>query len=1040
LQIIWAGDVQAVVEKIVPLLLEDDARNVIYFDGWSGGLGASAVLRAIAEHPPQSLWEKFDKIIHIDWSRVKSPRTRQRAIVDELKLTQQVADLFYMQDEEDDFSGVDQGSRAEIRGITIVIARSLAQYRCLVVFHNGSDDSVDLSKYGIPQPEFYNTNKVLWTFRGRLRVGEEILRKVDTSHFQVRAGATKLINPLLAEEAREIALYTDRLGHGVTPEIATDCYLYLLSLNQRADVIDFNWPTHASNYWVCDGIVQGDEDNQAWELAHALQQHIRLEDYSSKTNNNRMPQFGSMLDISSKHWVSLTSSYFEEVPSRTTSLFFSPPLGYASLLSKEFHEADQLRVLKLCRCTFSFSSPPFHCCHNLRFLGLDRCMDEQRLAAEEEGETGALAVETFQRLWVLDVSQTDWELDFPLETEEAAVMVATNIREAHVNKGRIWRRSLAWRRLPNLRKLRVVDPTSSWETGRQDEFMDMVKLELLDLSGNSTMQVLPSLSGATNLKTLILDGCVGLEHVGPQGLPPSLESFCFSSGLGEDDEKKAKISHISLSGCASLANFRLHGSLPNLQELDLSHTAVKMVDLKDKAAVESLKKLLLVGCEQLRSISWPHEAWWYPVRLLCIDTRGGGEVSPGEGEDEHCFHAFVAVTDMRFLQSFVQFLSYFFEDRWDFVEALKAKVNICLSSPTKDDDARRSCRRNKKKKKMEEAAGAPVPRPLTYCDVSTRHQTSDQIDGSSSATAPFRPLDIHMEIGEGVSDVPNTASEKAGRAILDVMDKVESLHVHDSCSITSVTPEHIVVISPYPSWNKYTTSTAIARGVMNELRWCRVERCPRLQTVFNTRYGGVNFHRLETFWAAHLLMARSIWHSSPRKSALVNPADRSFEALRDIHLRFCPRLRHVLKLSWDDDLSQLETLHILYCGDLKQVFASDKESSVDQWQRRKGMLQFTKLKHLHLQELPNLQLICQAKMFAPNLETIYIRGCWGLRRLPATDICRCEDGRPVAVDCEKDWWDKLEWDGMEYDHHPSLFQPRHSKYYKKRHLRATVLR
>jgi hypothetical protein len=145
-------------------------------------------------------------------------------------------------------------------------------------------------------------------------------------------------------------------------------------------------------------------------------------------------------------------------------------------------------------------------------------------------------------------------------------------------------------------------------------------------------------------------------------------------------------------------------------------------------------------------------------------------------------------------------------------------------------------------------------------------------------------------------------------------------------------------------------------------------------------------------------------------------------------------------LSWDDDLSQLETLHILYCGDLKQVFASDKESSVDQWKRRKGMLQFTKLKHLHLQELPNLQLICQAKMFAPNLETIYIRGCWGLRRLPATDICRCEDGRPVAVDCEKDWWDKLEWDGMEYDHHPSLFQPRHSKYYKKRHLRATVLR
>ena len=98
------------------------------------------------------------------------------------------------------------------------------------------------------------------------------------------------------------------------------------------------------------------------------------------------------------------------------------------------------------------------------------------------------------------------------------------------------------------------------------------------------------------------------------------------------------------------------------------------------------------------------------------------------------------------------------------------------------------------------------------------------------------------------------------------------------------------------------------------------------------------------------------------------------------------------------------------------------------------MLRFRNLKHLYLHHLSSLELICETKMYAPNLETVYIRGCWGLRRLPATD-----GRRPVAVDCE-DWWDKLEWDGMESGHHPSLFQPRHSKYYKKRHLRGTVLR
>ncbi|CAO2189780.1 unnamed protein product [Urochloa humidicola] len=644
-------------------------------------------------------------------------------------------------------------------------------------------------------------------------------------------------------------------------------------------------------------------------------------------------------------------------------------------------------------------------------------------------------METFQRLWVLDVSHTDWELDFPLETKVDPIVATDVIREVHVNKGRIWRQNLAWRRLPNLRKLRVVEPTMSWwrwEEGREDEFKDMVNLELLDLSGNSTIQVLPSLSGASNLKTLVLDGCVGLGHVGPQGLPPSLESFCFDSRLG-----KAKLSRISLAGCARLADFRLHGSLPNLEELDLSRTAVKMLDLKDEAAVQRLQKVFLVGCEQLRSISWPYNAERYIApRLLCIDNRAGGEVARKassydssmvcQGKGEYSCYFFVAVTDLRFLGSIYTLINHL----WVHVTPKFLKVNLCWSSTNKDDG--RSC--HKKKMGEQVPAGSPLPRSsLTYHDVNTAHHTTTQIDGSTSATAPFQPLvDFHMEIGEGVSDVPKTVSEKGRRAIYYMMsDKVKSLHVHDNSSITNVTPEHIF------------QSARNASGVMNELKWCRVERCPKLQkTVFTTKYDGLNFRRLETFWAAHLLMSSSIWHTSPRTASRSHLAFRSFESLRAIHLHFCTRLIYVLRLSCNDDLSQLETLHILCCGDLKQVFAVEQEFQEDEeswleWKPRNGMLQFTKLKDLYLQDLSSLQLICEAKMFAPNLETIYIRGCWGLRRLPATDARRRV---PVAVNCEKDWWDKLEWDGMESGHHPSLFQPRHSKYYKKRHLRSTVLR
>ncbi|CAD6342526.1 unnamed protein product, partial [Miscanthus lutarioriparius] len=962
---ISAVDVKTAVQQISPYLEDytsNDARQVIYFDGWYG-LGASAVLRAIVEQPTPSLREKFDRIIHIDYSMWKSRRALQRVIADELKLTQQVAVDFDRHDEEDDFSGVDHGSRAEVRGVMAAITRYLVQYRCLVVFHNGSDGMVDLTSCGIPQPEIFNT-KVLWTFRGRLRLNAGIHENVDASHLYLFAyhGRNSNWNAHLAKEAREVSLYTHKLGLGVTPKIAIECCLYLLSLNnQGKKMIDYNWATHASCYWVCDGIIGGGQDNQKWEVAHALQQHIRLEDYSS---NVELLGSVNMLDLSSKQWISITDSYFKEVPPEATTLFYgskkSSPQA-VSLPSDKFHKADQLRVLKLCGCTFSFSSPPFHCCHNLRFLGLDRCMDGLQHGEEEEEEKTVNQCGNFSMLWVLDVCHTDWPLAFP-----------------QIN--------LAWRRLPNLHKLQVVEPTNPWETERRDEFMAMVNLELLDLSGNSTIQVLPSLSGATSLKTLILDGCVGLEHVGPQQLPPSLESFSLNTA-GEDEDLKKKnveISYISLAGC-------------------------------------------------LRSISWP-KTKMYKLRLLCIDTRArGGEVDnrkPAWSRDcslmvyrqdevkEYC-HASVAVADMRFLQS-LEFL-------WTWARIIRCdKWNLCLSS-TSDDDGR-GCHKEKMGSHYSTgqlAAALSMPKSLTYHDISIE-QISAKIDiSSSSSSAQFLPLDLHMDIGEGISDVTDKSSTRARDAIRSVMDSVQSLHVHDSSSITSVAPEH-------------TFGTYIS--IMNGLKWCCVERCPKLDTVFATNYYYICFSQLEIFWAAHLLMARSVW-SRPRDLSL-DSGDLSFTRLRTIRLHFCPRLIYVLPMASNNTLSKvLETLHIHCCGDLKQVFLVEQEFLEKIAARHeKGMLGFPNLKSLYLYDLISLQQICEAKMFAPKLETIYIRGCWGLRRLPATDSRRREDGRPVAVDCEKDWWDKLEWDGMESGHHPSLFQPSHSKYYKRRHLRSTVLR
>jgi hypothetical protein len=90
-------------------------------------------------------------------------------------------------------------------------------------------------------------------------------------------------------------------------------------------------------------------------------------------------------------------------------------------------------------------------------------------------------------------------------------------------------------------------------------------------------------------------------------------------------------------------------------------------------------------------------------------------------------------------------------------------------------------------------------------------------------------------------------------------------------------------------------------------------------------------------------------------------------------------------------------------------------------------------------QLVLLLLLAIAKMkqsraaAALPLETVKIRGCWSLTRLPEVS----GSSKAGECDCEKEWWDRLECDG---DSRPSHYKPTHSRYYKKTMLRGSVLR
>ncbi|XP_047055960.1 uncharacterized protein LOC124662121 [Lolium rigidum] len=552
--------------KLLDLLLRleyDRKAKSFFLAGWFGeGVGASAVLRATVEllksgrsHPDTT--QHFGKVIHVDYSLCKNRRDMQRAIAKELNLGH-LMPIFDNQDEEDDFEGIAVSSRKEI-------------------------ESIGSEIYAITiHPDNVNTEQ--------------------------------LLNHLLKKEAAEVIDYTGI--DNINPSIVLDCFLYSLFLVEKGgrnrSNIDYEWDTHACNYWICDGILHGDKACDVGSALHSVIQMVP----NLAAITFQMSVFHPHTERY-KQWISVSSN--EQISQDASSYFLSfEGDGQPQLKNDIFQLANNLRVLKLCKSNFDFTSPPFRCCHNLRFLWLDHCTN----TGEDQG-----GGPFFPNMLVLDIRFTD----FPLLPETIEVMI--NLREVNT-KGVSWRTlNYAWKKLQNLHKLRVTESSDVINVDNCSS-IDMMNLELLDLSGNIHMESLPTMSSAGNLKMLVLDGCSSLEHVALEGAPPLLESFSFD-GYGPAKRwthpiqlpkvelrpksrthlvQEAKVRRISLKGCTRLRNIFLR-ALPNLEEVDLSNTAVRELDL-GKMDVPEIKKLFLLGCAiSLRDC-------WALRRLPAVSRQG----------------------------------------------------------------------------------------------------------------------------------------------------------------------------------------------------------------------------------------------------------------------------------------------------------------------------------------------------------------------------------------------------------------------------------
>jgi hypothetical protein len=259
---------------------------VIYFNG-GDGLGTKAFLRSIAqkvledlEVPSEQIW--FDRIVYLDCSAWSGRRAMQRTIAEEIKLDNKTMAMFDEQDEEDDFNGIDQGSRDVIRGVATEIYETLKDSKFLILFLNGSDEEIDVSSMGIPPFSEFRNHAMIWAFsRGSsLTLNSRASMSKRAGKFRYThkfyncfSGLWQVYDHVLDCVAAAIAAgYSSMRSMDTSNTMVKDCCLYELCLQYIFHITTkFDWVAHASNYWICDGIIKGDT---AKEISAALRREI----------------------------------------------------------------------------------------------------------------------------------------------------------------------------------------------------------------------------------------------------------------------------------------------------------------------------------------------------------------------------------------------------------------------------------------------------------------------------------------------------------------------------------------------------------------------------------------------------------------------------------------------------------------------------------------------------------------------------------------------------------------------------------------------
>ncbi|GKV32637.1 hypothetical protein SLEP1_g41232 [Rubroshorea leprosula] len=204
-----------------------------------------------------------------------------------------------------------------------------------------------------------------------------------------------------------------------------------------------------------------------------------------------------------------------------------------------------------------------------------------------------------------------------------------------------------------------------------------------------------------------------------------------------------------------------------------------------------------------------------------------------------------------------------------------------------------------------------------------------------------------------------------------------------------------------------------------DLRRCSITNCDGMECILSSWINNPVVQTLEflLLYGLHKLD----WLFEANVMATSSPLPRAFSSLQVVQIYFCKKIKKLF-LSWKlvEYLQSLERITVWDCEEMEEIIGSDPEEEGEEGGDIIKELILPKLKSLGLGWLPALKSICsrRAVMVCDSLQSITIRGCKGLRRIPLY-LPLVDNAQPslppslkqiYIISQSEEWWESLQWD------------------------------